>query len=57
MEGQKIAVFVAIEVKKDDKAQISDEQLNFIEFVKKRGGIAGIARSVEEAEEIINQKK
>lgn len=57
MEGQEIAVFVALEIKKDSKAKISDDQLNFIEFVQNFGGIAGVATSVEEAQEILNQKK
>lgn len=51
IDGKPVAVFVAIEVKtKTGKA--SDEQLNFIQQVIKGGGIAGIARSTEEAERL-----
>lgn len=51
--GKKIAIFTALEVKLNDKSKISDEQRNFIEFVKNAGGIAGIVCSVEEAIELI----
>jgi hypothetical protein len=45
-------IFIAIEVKtKTGKA--SQKQLNFIEQVKKSGGKAGIARSVDDALKII----
>jgi hypothetical protein len=57
MEGQEIAVFVAMEIKKDHKAKISKEQQNFINFVNKSGGIAGVATSIDEAREILNRKK
>jgi hypothetical protein len=56
MVGRKVAVFLAIECKsKTGKA--TPEQKNFIEFVKSRGGIAGIARSASEAITIINEYK
>ncbi len=44
--------FLAIEVK-TPTGRATKEQLNFIDQVKKAGGIAGIARSVEEALTII----
>jgi len=44
MIGNKIAVFVAIEFKADS-GRASKEQLNFIEQIRKSGGIAGIAKS------------
>lgn len=44
--------FVAIEVK-TASGRPTEEQLNFIEQVRKAGGCAGIARSVDEALEII----
>lgn len=54
MVGQPIAVFVAIEVK-SDKGRATAEQLNFISRVKTAGGLAGIARSIDEFREIIGR--
>ena len=53
MIGKTLAVFVAIEVKAGTKP--SPEQLTFIENVRRAGGIAGIARSPEEAVALITQ--
>ena len=47
MVGKKIAAFVAIEVK-TASGKPTPEQLNFVNRVKELGGIAGIARSVED---------
>lgn len=44
--------FLAVEVK-SAKGKSSAEQLNFIEQVKASGGIAGIARSVQEALDLL----
>ena len=52
MVGQKLAVFVAIEVK-GPKTRISPEQVRFLEFAKAAGAAAGIARSTEDALSII----
>lgn len=46
--------FIAIEVK-TPRGRATPEQIRFIEAVKKHGGIAGIARSVEDALSLINQ--
>ena len=46
--------FIAIEVK-TPKGRATPEQIRFIEAVKKHGGIAGIARSVEDALSLLNQ--
>lgn len=54
MVGKKIAVFVAIETK-TQKGRASTEQKNFIERVNEAGGIAGIAKSDEDALNIINK--
>ena len=45
--------FFAIEVK-TPKGKPTKEQLNFIEQVRNSGGLAGVARSVQEARDIIN---
>jgi hypothetical protein len=50
IEGK--AIFTAIEVKAP-KGRVTKEQQDFIDFVKKQGGLAGVARSVEEALDII----
>lgn len=54
MVGLRIAVAVYIEAK-DEKGRATKEQLNFIEQAKKRGALAGIARSAEDAEKILCQ--
>lgn len=48
MVGQKLAVFLAIEVK-GERTRVTDQQRNFIERVRLDGGIAGVARSVDDA--------
>jgi hypothetical protein len=48
MVGRRIAVFAAVEVK-SARGRISAEQQQFLEVVRSAGGIAGVARSVEEA--------
>lgn len=46
--------FLAVEVK-TPKGRASKEQLRFIEAVNNAGGIAGIARSVEEALDLLRR--
>jgi hypothetical protein len=53
MIGKKIAVFTAIEVK-SKTGRVTPEQLNFIQQVRNSGGISGIARDAEQAQQIIN---
>jgi len=52
MVGQKVAVFTAIEVK-TATGTVSNDQENFIRRVREAGGIAGIARTPDEARDII----
>ena len=52
MVGQTVGVFTAIEVKTPN-GRPSKEQLAFIEAVKRIGGKAGVARSPEDAIQII----
>lgn len=51
MVGKTIGVFCAIEVK--HKGKITTAQQNFIEFMRRVGALAGIAKSVEDAERIL----
>ena len=51
MVGQTVAVFAAIEVK--DRGTPTPEQLHFIAQVQAAGGLAGVARTVAEAEAIL----
>lgn len=53
MVGQELAVFVAIEVK--DKGRATPEQRRFISCVQNAGGLAGVARSVTDAKEILER--
>jgi hypothetical protein len=52
MVGQTVAVFAAVEVKAP-RGRPTAEQTAFLEHVSAAGGLAGIARSVEEADEIL----
>jgi hypothetical protein len=52
MVGRKLAIFAAVEVK-TERGRITVDQLNFIEQVRSAGGIAGIARSPEEARNLL----
>lgn len=52
MVGKTLAVFTAIEVKHGGNSA-SPEQENFIRVVNSAGGIAGVAYSVEQARDII----
>ena len=53
MVGQTVAVFAAIEVK-TPTGKPTPEQLHFLDRVKHFGGIAGIARSVDDVLAITN---
>jgi hypothetical protein len=53
MVGKKIGIFTAIEIK-TEKGVVSKEQKDFINTINKLGGIAGTARSVEDAVGLIN---
>lgn len=53
MVGKTVALFTAVEVK-TQSGRPTDAQLNFIAQVLKAGGLAGIARSAEEAVAILN---
>ena len=52
MVGQTVAVFAAVEVK-TPPGRPTPEQTAFIEHIRAAGGLAGIARSVEEARQIL----
>jgi hypothetical protein len=52
MVGQQVAVFTSIEVK-TPKGRPTAEQQNWLKMVQSLGGIAGIARSVRDANEIL----
>lgn len=52
MVGRTVAIFTAIECK-GPRGKPSDAQLTFIDAVQRAGGFAGIARSPEEAVEIV----
>lgn len=52
MVGKRVAIFTAIEVK-TGKGKTSPNQLRFLEAVKVAGGIAGIVRNTDEAQELV----
>ena len=53
MVGQKLAVFTSIVVK-TAKGKLSPMQHNWLSCVRKAGGITGVARSVQDAIQIIS---
>jgi hypothetical protein len=55
MVGKKVAIFTALEVK-SERGRTSAEQFNFIQRLRECGGIAGIARSPEEARNLIENQ-
>ena len=52
MVGMDVPVFAAIEVK-TAKGKATEQQKAFIEHIRNVGGIAGVARSVDEAKSIL----
>ena len=52
MVGQQVAVFLSIEVK-TPTGRIRPEQQQWLDAVQAAGGIAGVARSVEDAEALL----
>ena len=56
MVGQRLAVFTAVEVK-TPRGRITDAQQKFIDLVNEAGGRAGVARSVEDVENIIGDDR
>ena len=54
MVGQPVAVFTSIEVK-TPTGRVSPEQRQWLEAVQAAGGIAGVARSVDDALRIVTE--
>lgn len=54
MIGRSVALFTAIEVK-SGSGRATPEQLNFIEQVRRAGGISGIARTPVEVHNLLTQ--
>jgi hypothetical protein len=52
MVGQRIAVFTSIEVK-TPTGRVKPEQQQWLDAVQAAGGIAGVARSVEDAQALL----
>ena len=52
--GCQAAIFTAIEVK-DKHGRLTDQQENFLKVVRDSGGFAGVARSPDEAAEVIHR--
>lgn len=54
MVGQRVAVFTSIEVK-TPTGRLRPEQEQWLKVVQAAGGIAGVARSVEDAEALVRE--
>jgi len=56
MVGKRIAVFLALEVKRPGKRMnVTEHQKYFLDAVEKAGGIAGVVTSVKHSEDILNE--
>ena len=62
MVGKRVAIFTAMEVKKDEASKLRDDvnkkkkqQGKFIELVKKMGGIAGFVWTVQMSRDLTNK--
>lgn len=55
MVGKKIAVFVALEAKREKGGKVEPEQQHFVDRVSEDGGIAGIIRGVDDAVQILKE--
>lgn len=53
MVGRRVAVITAIECKRTDGGRTSADQARFIDIVRSAGGIAGVAKSADEAVAIV----
>lgn len=53
--GQTVSQFVALEAK-TRKGRIRQDQRLFLECVQREGGLAGVVRSVQEAEELLKME-
>ena len=53
MVGRKVPVFTSIEAKATEGGRVSPDQKNWMNQVQSAGGIAGVARSPEEALQIV----
>ncbi len=47
--------FVAVEIKTEDGV-VSQEQRDFIAIIRRNGGLAGVARNLEDAKDILSGK-
>lgn len=52
MVGRQVAVFTSLEIK-TPTGRATPEQRSWLEMVRSRGGLAGIARSIQDANEIV----
>ena len=52
MVGQRIAQFVALEIKTDSGA-VSPEQKAFLQLVRQLGGLGAVCRSIEQAQAVL----
>jgi hypothetical protein len=53
MVGKKVALFTAVEVKSEIKSVASAAQINFLTVIREMGGVAGLARSTDEARRLL----
>jgi len=52
MVGQTVGVFTSLEVK-TPTGRLTPQQRNWMDMIRKLGGIAGVVRSIRDAEEIL----
>jgi hypothetical protein len=53
MVGRRVAIFLSIENKAETGGKVSEDQEKWILIVRRFGGIAGVARSIDDARKIV----
>lgn len=56
MVGKRVAIFTAIEVKKENEEATEDQQA-FIDFIKLNGGITGVVKKEEDLDGLIQMSE
>lgn len=57
MVGQRVAIFVGVEAKREDGGRLSKRQGDVLEELRQAGACAGVARSVEDLQGILRVTK
>ena len=56
MVGQRVAVFVGVEAKREDGGTVSEDQRRFLAALKQAGAVAGVCRSVADLDALLQTR-